>query len=130
MEETTSSAILFTPLPLPRDGFFMEIRVPTEGSSSLSFVDVRPFKPEGKRNWQIDKGALVSYCWTKIQKFSTLGNGYKSNPRHKRERVLLGNVSDERHIHPTGHDEWSDVGRVWTEQDAYVGTRYGQPNSG
>ena len=68
MEKATASALLFSQVPLPRNGFFVEIRVPEERCSPFSFVSVRPYYPPIQ---EIKK--LIKDTWYRIVSIKSKG---------------------------------------------------------
>tara|TARA_Y100001978_G_C23690103_1_gene434249 strand:+ start:975 stop:1349 length:375 start_codon:yes stop_codon:yes gene_type:complete len=123
MENATTQALLYSPIPLPTDGFFVEIRIPEEGCSSFSLVNVRTFKARSQRNMVFDKRLLVQNCRREIEKFSPSFSERQSDSQHQNERILFGNVSMQGFSGASGYTVWEDMGNLREETNAYDGIR-------
>lgn len=96
MEKRLESALLFTPLPLPEDGFFMEIGISKAWSPTLSFITIRPFYPTFEGTQFFSKKTLVQNCRSEIERVSASWSQGGSDNQYQEERVLFGNVSSQR----------------------------------
>lgn len=120
MEAPFAQAILFSPLPLPRSKFLMEIGIPKTRSTSFSLVRIFPYGDTFGRTKGFDPEFLVTNCELKLPRFRECCTGGFSE-EHQVQRVLFGNVSNERPKHSNGYPDWKNMGDCGEETNAYSG---------